>query len=521
MADYTRLQNLLCPALEAVPERIAIRASSTEISYAELDRQVRVVAAGLRAQGVQSGDRVAWFLPNCLEAVTTTLACYQLGAIAVPLNNRYVAQEARDVLERITARVLVFAAERRDVVQPLLDSNLVESAFQVGGGGDGSVSSFDALLDYEPLVEQEAVDAQHPALILFTSGSTGHPKGVVHSHRGAFSGIDISRRIFDFQRDDIVLVGKPITHAGGLQTQLMPTLLVGGEVILAMKPEPAKAASLIDAHAVSEYGMLASDLLDFVEYLEESHATRLPTLKNCIGSGDSVPVDLHHRFRDLLGWEVMEGAGMTEVGGYYAANPRYGSRKWGSLGLPTPDTELRIVDERGVECPPGEMGEIAIRSPSATIGYWQDPTATAELFQDGWLHTGDLAHRDGQGYVWFVGRKKLMIVRRGSNIAPAEVEDVLDEHPQIHASVVVGVHDRQDGQVPVACVSRLHDTEAVTEDELRDFVSDRLAAYKNPARYFFFDELPRNSTGKFDRHHLQEAAERAMAGGESSGNRVD
>lgn len=318
-----------------------------------------------------------------------------------------------------------------------------------------------------------------------------------------------------------MLVGKPITHAGGLQTQLMPTLSVGGQVILAMKPEPAQAASLIDAHAVSEYGMLASDLLDFVEYLEESHATCLPTLKNSIGSGDSVPVDLHHRFRDLLGWEVMEGAGMTEIGGYYAANPRYGSRKWGSLGLPTPDTELRIVDESGAECPSGETGEIAVRSPSATIGYWQDPAGTAEVIRDGWLYTGDLAHRDEQGYVWFVGRKKLMIVRRGSNIAPAEVEDVLDEHPQVHASVVVGVHDQRDGQVPVACVARLHDTESVTEGELRDFVAKRLAAYKNPARYFFFDELPRNSTGKFDRHRLQEAAEREMAGGESSGSHDD
>lgn len=518
MASYTRLQNLLAAALEIDPERAAIRIGVTATSYAELDRQVRAVAAGLRAHGVQAGDRVAWFLSNCLEAVTTTLACYQLGAIVVPLNNRYVAQEAKEVLERVSARLLVFASDRRDVIQPLLELNVVESAFQVGAANDDSASCFDALLGYEPLDERAAVDADDPALILFTSGSTGRPKGVVHSHQGAYSGIDISRRIFNFQAEDIVLVGKPITHAGGLQTQLMPTLLAGGHVVLAMKPEPAVAASLIDAHDVSQYGLLASDLLDFVEFLEESHATRLPTLKNSIGSGDSVPVDLHHRFRDLLGWEVMEGAGMTEIGGYYAANPRYGKRKWGSLGVPTPDTELRIVDEAGSECEPGVIGEIAIRSPSATIGYWQDPPASAELFRDGWLHTGDLAHRDEQGYVWFVGRKKLMIVRRGSNIAPAEVEDVLDEHPQVHASVVVGIHDRRDGQVPVACVARLHGTEPVTEDELRKFVAEHLAAYKNPTRYFFFDELPRNSTGKFDRHHLQEAVERVIADGKLPGN---
>jgi long-chain acyl-CoA synthetase len=277
-----------------------------------------------------------------------------------------------------------------------------------------------------------------------------------------------------------------------------------------MKPTPAQAVELISAHGATQYGLLASDLLDFVEYLEAGEH-QLPTLRNAIGSGDSVPVDLHHRFRDVLGWEVMEGAGMTEVGTYYAVNPRYGQRKWGSVGQPAAETRLRIVAERGHDCAIEEVGEILVDSPSSTIGYWQDARATAELLSGGWLHTGDLARMDEDGYVWFVGRKKVMIVRRGSNIAPAEVEDVLDEHPLVHASVVVGVNDPRDGQVPAACVVLLDEGITNPEALLRDYVAGHLAAYKCPVYYLFLDELPRTSTGKFDRHHLLELAQERFA----------
>ncbi len=251
--------------------------------------------------------------------------------------------------------------------------------------------------------------------------------------------------------------------------------------------------------------MLASDLLDFIEYLEE-HPNTLPSLNNSIGSGDAVPVELHHCFRDLFGWEVLEGCGLTEVGCYYSINPRYGLRKWGSMGKPCADTQIRIVNEQGEEASQGETGEIEVKMPSATIGYWHDTESSQQLFQDGWLRTGDLAYVDEQEYFWFVGRIKLMIIRRGSNIAPVEVENIIDEHPRVHASVVVGIADPRDGQVPVACIAPLHDALPPTSEELDEFVTARLAAYKTPVHYLFFSELPRNATGKFDRHHLEEIA---------------
>lgn len=504
----TQLQSLLDASIHRCSEKTAIQCRDQQVTYAELQQQVQQVASGLQKAGIEIGDRIAWLLPNSLEAVVTTLACYQVGAVSVPLNYRYVADEIHQVIERVEAKLLIFHFDKSSIVRPLLEANSTIKAVVAGGdssGAPGGSVPFSRLIDRDLIEARTSVASDAPALILFTSGSTGHPKGVVHSHQGAFAGIDISRQVFEFQEEDVVLVGKPISHAGGLQTQLMPALLVGARVVLANKPTPAEAVQLINKYSVTEYGLLASDLVDFVEYLEDN-PTDLPTLHNGIGSGDAVPADLHHRFRDLFGWEVMEGAGMTEIGGYYTANPRFGLRKWGSLGLPTPETELRIVTGNGEGCSSGETGEIVFRTPSALIGYWKDEQATQELMRDGWLHSGDLGYRDDDGYVWFVGRKKLMIVRRGSNIAPAEVENVVDEHPAVHASVVVGLHDSEDGQVPVACVALLPGNDPTeSERSIREYVAEHLAEYKNPVHYVFYDELPRSSTGKFDRHRLQEA----------------
>ena len=524
MNDRTRLQNLLGASLDSRPDALAIRFGSHDLSFTALDRDVRRLATGLRREGVRRGDRVALFLPNCPEAVMATLACYQLGAIAVPLNYRYLAPETRNVLERVEATLLIHHVDRAPVVATLGDTIEPARCFRVASAPEDSgttpsaiaaTSSAGRLFAHEPLAQPEELDEEDPALILFTSGSTGPPKGVVHTHGSAFAGIDISRRITEVDPHDTVLVGKPISHAGGLETQLMPTLLVGGAVVLAMKPTPAEAVSLIRSSSVTQYALMASDLLDFIEHLEQ-HPTRIDTLENGIGSGDVVPTELHHRFRDLFGWEVMEGCGMTELGTYYAMNPRHGERRWGSLGLPCPDMQIQILGDDGESARAGEVGEIALRSPASTIGYWKEASATEELLRDGWLHTGDLGHFDADGYLWLFGRKKLIIVRRGSNITPTEVENVIDLHPRVHASVVVGLPDARDGHVPVALVALTEGSERLDEDALRSFVSERLAAYKTPVRYVFLSELPRNSTGKFDRHRLEQIARDALGGSTSS-----
>lgn len=512
MSKQTQLQSLLEYGLTHFPDRTALHFESELYSYMELHQLSRQLASGFKNSGIVSGDRVALFLPNCPEAVAAFLACYLIGAVAVPLNYRYLAEEARYVIKQTSSSLILFHSQQTDIVNSLQDLFSPSKMFMLSSDAVHSkYSDAKDLFKFPELEQCIEVQDDHPAFILYTSGSTGKPKGVTHSHQGAFNAIQISQEAFDFNHHDIVLVGKPISHAGGLQTQLMPALSVGSEVILTMKPSPAKAVALIEQFSVTEYGMLASDLLDFIEYLEKKPHS-LPSMNNSIGSGDTVPVELHHRFKNLFGWEVLEGCGMTEVGCYYSMNPRYGKRKWGSIGLPCPKTQIRIVNDLDEEVEQGETGEIEVKIPSATIGYWNDINSTQQLFQNGWLLTGDLAYFDAQGYLWFVGRKKLMIVRRGSNIAPAEVENIIDQHPQVHASVVVGIPDPHDGQIPVACIAALPDLPQPSAEELQSYISAQLAAYKTPVHYIFMDELPRNATGKFDRHHLAEIAMSRLVG---------
>ena len=285
MNKGTRLQQLLSVPVQHHPDNTAIIFDNECVSYAKLDVHCRRVAAGLLRLDIKPGDRVALMLPNCLEAVYSTIACYIVGAIVVPINYRNTAAESRYVLEKTRPALLIVHPDKLEIYDSLEYLLGPDRIYVTAGQQTQSKYPFFAdLQGFDAVRSNSGVSEDAPALLLYTSGSTGHPKGVVHSHRSAYAGIDISRRVFEFDRKDVVLVGKPISHAGGLQTQLMPSLNVGAKVILAMRPSPAQAIWLIQHHQVTQYAMLASRLVDFIEYLEEIPA-RLPSLANSIGSG--------------------------------------------------------------------------------------------------------------------------------------------------------------------------------------------------------------------------------------------
>ncbi|MBM4202437.1 MAG: long-chain fatty acid--CoA ligase, partial [Gammaproteobacteria bacterium] len=363
------------------------------------------------------------------------------------------------------------------------------------------VRPWDALLatptDATPL---PAFGSDQPAAILYTSGSTSRPKGVICTHATLAAGIRIQTAAWQLDANDIHLVTLSFAHAAALSTQLLPSLALGATCVLLHAPTPTDTVEAIRAHGCTRLAMLPAVLEDLVEHLEH-HPAELPSLRSVVAGGDIVPLRVQQRFHCFTGLEVSEVWGMTECLGSLH-NPPFG-RKWpGSIGRPAPEVSVRLVDPAGLDVPDGSEGELLIRSPALTVGYWNNPGATAAAIVDGWLHTGDLARRDAEGVYWFLGRSKELIVRGGANISPLEVEEVIAQHPAVLRVGVVGWPHPRLGQVVVAGVMLDADQPVPTEDQLRQFTGRFLAAYKTPERIHFLPELPLSPVGKVDRRRL-------------------
>jgi acyl-CoA synthetase (AMP-forming)/AMP-acid ligase II len=494
---------MLTETRRRAPDKVALWFGERSWTYAELDDATNRIAAGLSAAGVGAGERVALFLPNCPELVLGYFACFKLGAIAVPLNYRYRQEEARYALEHSGATsLLVHQSLAGEVAGLPLAGMGISRRYLAGGEATPPFGAFDSLLTAGGGAPAPTFDEHQVAAILYTSGSTARPKGVTYSHSTLWHNCLIQSETFQFTPADVHLVSTAACHAAAFTGQLLPNVYVGGTSVLTHLPTPARVVDAIASRGVTRVQMLPATLEDLVEHLEAHPGRDLASWRCCTAGGDVVPLELHHRFRKVTGLDISELYGMTEVLSCIT-NPPFGVKKAGSVGVPAAQTSLRIVDDHDRDVPPGGTGELLVRTPAMMVGYWNDPAATAEALRGGWMHTGDLARCDGDGYYWFVSRKKEIIIRGGSNISPLEVEEVLDEHPAVHLSCVVGWPDRHLGQIVVAYVS-LRDGVAVppTADELRRFVAERLAAYKVPERITILPELPLSPTGKVDRKKL-------------------
>lgn len=511
-----RLGETLRRARRQCPAKAALHFEGGSWSYGELDDRSDRVAAALHAAGVRAGQRVAMFLPNCPELVLGYFACFKLGAVSVPLNYRYRREEAHHAIRHSGATTLVAHAALAAEVDPTPGAGLgLERCYLVGRGRPPApFRAFDDLLTTPAVpLPAPAFDEGQPAAILYTSGTTARPKGVVYTHAtlGANNAMQVGA--YALTPDDVHLISCPACHAAGLTGQLLPGLQLGCTLVLLHLPSPAAVVAAIRRHGVTRVKMLPAALGDLVEYLEQHPETRLPSWRCCTAGGDLVPPELHERFRRVAGFSITELVAMTEACPYLSNRP-FGQERCGSAGTPLPGVRVRLVDGCGLDVIPGEVGQILVQSPAMMVGYWGDPEASARALADGWLHTGDLARQDRDGTYWFAGRLKEVIIRGGSNISPLEVEAVLDRHPAVHLSCVVGVPDRHLGAVVVAYVLLGEDCfPRPSEAELRWFVGQLLATYKVPDRILVVPHLPLNPAGKVDRKrlHTQVLADLASA----------
>jgi acyl-CoA synthetase (AMP-forming)/AMP-acid ligase II len=517
-APAAPLDDLLRPGLETAPDDVAIVSAVRSKTWRELEDAAARLAQGYLDLGLRAGDRVASLMPNRIDLVVHYLACFRAGLVATPLNYRYTAREIDHALQVSGARALLAHVERaEDVAASELAGGLelgtvaYRDAEPLPSGNDepeehdgGWSAEFAALLAAEPLppaAEPHAPDA--PAAIFFTSGSTGPAKGVTHSRQTLRWMIACAAGAFELTSDDVFLPGSSMSHVGSFLWALT-TLAVGGKVVVARAIDSHELLPLLREHQPTVLAMIPAALLALVRD-HDLQPHDFASLRICRAGADKVSTELLTEFAAMAGFPIVEGYGMTEVG-IATINPPSGVVKQGSIGLPVCGFSIALRDEDGRQIEVEQVGRIWIRSPSRMVGYWEAPDATAEVVRDGWLDSGDLARADADGYLWFFGRKKQVIVHDGSNISPYEVEGALVDHPAIDLAGVVGVHDEVHGECVRAYVTLREGAAAPTAAELIVHCRERIG-YKAPEEIVFLEEMPLNPTGKIDRVGLKRMAE--------------
>ena len=467
----------------------AVRLGGRTLTYGELEDGSARVATLLREHGLEPGDRVGVMLPNVLEFPLAYYGVLRAGGVVVPMNVLLKKREIAFYLEDSGAKLILawhgFVDEAREGAgEPGAELIAVEP------------QQFAAsLAAVEPAAEMAAVDDEDTAVILYTSGTTGKPKGAELSHLNLLRNCDVSARTnTTVGQGDVVLGALPLFHSFGQTVSMNASVLVGATLTLVPKFDPGEALATMARDSVTHFYGVPTMYGALLHYPGREEYD-LSSLRVCMTGGSSMPVEVLRGFEDAFGAIVLEGYGLSETSPVASCNHPDRERKPGSIGTPIEGVEMRIVDENDAPLPQGEVGEIVIRGHNIMKGYWDRPEATGEAMRGGWFHSGDMGREDKEGYFYVVDRKKDMIIRGGYNVYPREVEEVLYEHPKVREAAVVGVPHPEWGEEVGAAVV-LEPGEELAPEEISAWVRERIAAYKYPRVVWFVDELPKGPTGK-------------------------
>lgn len=498
----TPLSDLLKVGLENRPNDPALVSMEGVWSWSDLDEAANRLAANYLTLGLKPGDRVASLMPNRTALFVHYIACYKAGLVLTPLNYRYTEPEINHTLDVSNAKIILAHVERAADVAGSKAADLPLGIIWYGGDGS-QTPSLDELMKAEPKSDVlPAIDPEAPAAIFFTSGSTGPAKGVTHTRASLSHIFESAAQSFELTPNDVVLPGSSCTHIGGFSFS-MAALLAGARVVVARSFDHEEIGPLLRTTRPTLLSMLPTALLHLIREHDMTTAD-FSSLRLIRSAGDKVSAELEKEFMALAKKTVSEGYGMTEFG-LAALNPPKGADKLGSIGVPSPGFEFSIRNDDWNELPADEQGRLWVRTPTQSAGYWNDEKASAEVIRDGWFDTGDEMKVDGDGYNWFCGRRKQIIVHDGSNISPQEVEEALLEHPAVELAGVVGVIDEAHGESVRAYVEIKKDAETPKTGELIQFAKARVG-YKAPEEIIIIEKMPLNPTGKVDRTRLKKLA---------------
>ncbi|MFE5485774.1 long-chain fatty acid--CoA ligase [Streptomyces sp. NPDC056527] len=485
----TNLAAFLVNSAAARRGQLAVRHDDAALTYGELDDASARFATVLHDRGVRPGDRVALTMPNLPLFPVVYYGILRAGGVVVPMNPLLKAREVAYLLRDSGARITV--------TSPLFAEEVAKAAVEVGADclATEPAAFHDLLTAAEPLsgiVDRAPGD---PALILHTSGTTGTPKGAELTHGNLVSNTaTTAETLLRVGPDDVLLDALPLFHAFGQTCALNTSIAAGATLTLLSRFDPQRALEVMLRDGVTVF-LGVPTMYSALLHAELPDGFDASRLRLAVSGGAAIPVEVLHGFEQRFGATVLEGYGLSETSPVAAFNHPDRPRKAGSIGMPIRGVEMKLVAEDGSAAGPGEIGEIAIRGENVMKGYVNRPEATAEAVRDGWFHTGDLARVDEEGFYFVVDRKKDLIIRGGYNVYPREIEEVLYEHPAVAEVAVVGVPHDVHGEEVAAVIVRREGAD-VTAEEIREYVKERMAAYKYPRIVTFLAELPKSPTGK-------------------------
>jgi long-chain acyl-CoA synthetase len=509
------MYELFSRAVEEHRGKTALSFYGTTFEFGRLQALVEKMAASLAASGVKKGDRVALMLPNCPQYVVSFFATVRLGAIVTQINPMYVEREIGHILNDSGAETIIVYADVYERVKAMLpDTNLktvvvVEFGSEPEGLGVGH-RSFDDFLstDADPAPEVDIDPAEDVAALQYTGGTTGVSKGAMLTHRNLVANVQQTIDVFVQNPDQFTgrkCVGAlPFFHIYGLTCVMLFGIKLGIEQVLLPRFEVQEALAVFENDRPTMFAGVPTMYMALLASGADLRKQHLHDVQIFNSGGSALPVNLKRSFEEKVGKPLFEGYGLSEASPVTHNNPPFlGQGREGSVGIPIPSTEARVVDvETGeTEIPIGESGELIIKGPQVMKGYLNMPDETAETLKGGWLYTGDVAKMDESGYFYIVDRKKDMIVASGFNVYPREIEEVLFEHSDVAEAVAIGVADEYRGESVKAFVVKRSGT-STTEEEVLAFCKERLAAYKTPKAVEFREELPKSAVGKLLRRVL-------------------
>jgi long-chain acyl-CoA synthetase len=496
------LATLLENTTQRIPRHTALWFEGSRYTFQDLDRLVNRMANGLTAAGLTRGDTCILMMQSCPEFIISYYALAKMGAVIVPVNFLYKGHELSHIFKDSGAKGFIgmapYLEEALKVMKDLPHLNVWIASGAEQGSGFIPPEKLDGP-DTFPMVASEDGDT---LAILYTSGTTGVPKGAMLTHKNLYSNAMTVADMRQVEPDDGVIGVLPLYHIFGQTSVLNASIYLGLTLHLLRQFDPNAVIKLIESQAGTILIAVPTILNRLV--LETDHKRiRRSSLRFCISGGASLPVEVLHRFEERFSTKIYEGYGLSECSPVCVENPFQRTTKPGSIGVPIPGFTARIVDDSNRDVETGQVGELIIQGPGVMKGYLNRPEDTAQAVVDGWLHTGDMASRDDQGYIYIVDRKKDMIIRGGYNVYPREIEEVLFQHPDIAEAGVYGVpHEDLGEEIAVDVV--LKPGASATPEEIRQFVKETVAPYKYPRIIRFMSDLPKSHTGKVLKRELRQ-----------------